>query len=1800
MNTKELHQQTIKGLIQTTVNRTHLDLERRGLIAEGTTVDWNQIRSLDREINLLFTHGMTSRREAQSIRNLIVEVRTRAITTYQGIPNTEDFEVALAKGIQVYSRHIRDNNIRPPNNFAGFQQTLEEQFHWGILELHQRNFQLKPRLTRYRNYRRQVATIIAQFFRDNGANLIFDRLLRAAQQDCCWCLFNYKKLPLYRTTLRDYIEDIYIQADQELQRQGLDIPIAELVQNLETYIANQCTYLHFNLENNAAEVITAVRQRQLARRRIMALNQQGLQDVLNGVLGQHGLNINQILTAVQQAQQATTQALNALPGAGGPREVSIIKVPDFWGKDEEDPYEWVDQFKHAAAANQWQGEARLLNIAKGYLKGAAADWVREATTVGVNRQIVYWDNVNQQPTSLAPRLLEKFAPETRQNKWYQELMTLRQSSTETVDQYALKFQRLLRKVNGNGNLVPAALQVRMFLYGLIPVLTPLVATDNPANLAAAIERARTVETGYNYAPAKAPVPFGNVNTVAGQEVDELTKRIEQLSLNYATLASALVIQPSQGGNRPNRNNYQQNQRTRQQRPTWQGNDRRCYNCDKPGHLARNCTAPKRMQRRTRFNTTRDVHYMDFQDEKEEPEPLFEEEYEEESEVYQYEQEAYPAMRSGRQYIPRRKQPVVDELEKLRRNTEYNANTSRPNHDRTTISGPKINPKMVPAPIESLTEFNVAEYLQNLSSGLSVGQAAHLLPKYRAGMQRAVRRSQSKSTNEKEANLVDSDENEATTAAKVTLRVNGKVQTAIVDSGAATSIITKALLDRLGLSIDRPSKLIVVTANGAQTKSLGIVSQVPIMIEKTSIPTSFQVLESRDEILILGNEWLRKNQAVMDWKQSLLTIQGEHKTSRIHVTFTRTCKVDAWEDSDSEEENSDEEANIYYSDLEYSSDDSLDYNPWTTEQGNPAIYLAEKEQTNEQNQEWNLQKDMHVGPLDYHQQNTFLQMIEEDSDICAASQLDIGRTNILQHEINTSNHLPVAKQAYKANPIKKDFIEKEIDEMEQRGLIRKSKSPWASPIVVVEKKDSAKRLCIDYRGLNKITKIDRYPLPRIDELLESFRTANWFTTLDLASGYWQVEMREEDKEKTAFISHKGLYEFNVMPFGLCNAPSTFQRLMNYILQKFLGKFVAVYLDDIIIYSTTFEQHIDHIHQVFQALRNATLKIKLKKCYFCFPNITFLGHVVGRNGIAPDPAKVEKIKNFPRPTTLKELRGALGLFSYYRKFVRDFSKIAKPMLNLLKQDVPFLWEEQQQTSFEELKQRLMEAPILQYPDFTKPFVLYTDASGTGLGAVLSQIDEEKRERVIAYASRSLNKAECNYGITDQECLAIVWAVKHFEPYLGLLPFRVITDHSALKFLQTAEMPTGRRARWIMYLQQFKFEITYRPGKENKNADALSRITETYCFYIGDENQEGEGSVGTKNFENTYQFINLTPQDLEEDYEGDSEDNISSNDGSISQMMNDIRKDMKELEQLKEKREERWKRTEVNRQKCLEVSHKLIDPEKRKQLRLVSNHSDDEVSERSTTYQYHQDTYTYEPSQFGRLDEWNDEILLPTERQEPNEPSQERQEPAENENGWGPEYYNNDNEWYNPIDETTNENWGLPDLSSEAEQHVEEVWGQYTVAWTYSQNEITTLVNEITETKWVIAGQPLRKSKWKCDDNCDYENHHLHTYCNICQRRIDHQERLNHNCQFGLGLGQIHPDMNPNYLCNYVFWDEPGLTPEFNMEELEEHNHEDRYSQDIEEIRKINQRHQSELNGGGTSRIPFEEPLEVNHHGRRFQPY
>jgi len=275
-------------------------------------------------------------------------------------------------------------------------------------------------------------------------------------------------------------------------------------------------------------------------------------------------------------------------------------------------------------------------------------------------------------------------------------------------------------------------------------------------------------------------------------------------------------------------------------------------------------------------------------------------------------------------------------------------------------------------------------------------------------------------------------------------------------------------------------------------------------------------------------------------------------------------------------------------------------------------------------------------------------------------------------------------------------------------------------------------------------------------------------------------------------------------------------------------MVVYIDDILIYSKTFEEHMEHLRIVFDILRKANLMMKLKKCKFLEQNIEFLGHIVGKDGIKVDPAKIEKVKDLKIPTTVREVRSILGLCSYYRKFVKDFSKIAKPLNELLKKNKDneernpkIEWNEERQKAFETLKRKLIEAPILQSPNFNKEFILITDASGIGLGAVLSQLNNEGKEVVIAYASRTLNETEKRYSNTDRECLAIVWAIRYWHKYLIRARFRIITDHAALKTLQTAKVPIGRRGKWMMELQQYDYKIEHKSGKENKNADALSRL-------------------------------------------------------------------------------------------------------------------------------------------------------------------------------------------------------------------------------------------------------------------------------------------------------------------------------------------------------------------------------------------
>ncbi|GBM38694.1 Retrovirus-related Pol polyprotein from transposon 297, partial [Araneus ventricosus] len=389
-------------------------------------------------------------------------------------------------------------------------------------------------------------------------------------------------------------------------------------------------------------------------------------------------------------------------------------------------------------------------------------------------------------------------------------------------------------------------------------------------------------------------------------------------------------------------------------------------------------------------------------------------------------------------------------------------------------------------------------------------------------------------------------------------------------------------------------------------------------------------------------------------------------------------------------------------------------------------------------------------------------------------------------------------------------------MVDNGIIEESSGPWASPIVLVKKKNGSTRFCVDYRKLNEITIKDSYPLQRIDDTLDALNGSQWFSTLDLKSGYWEVEIQPEEKEKTAFTTGQGLWQFKVMPFGLCNAPATFERLMETVLRGLTSEACLVYLDGIIIVGRTLQEHLNNIRKVFQRLQKANLKLSPKKCRFFRKEVSYLGHVISADGVKTDPEKTKAVVDWPRPETVHDLRSFLGLCTYYRRFVRNFSAIARPLHKLTEARSNFNWTEECEKSFNNLKRALITSPVLTYPRTDKEFILDTDASNEGIGAVLSQkIGNE--ECVIAYFSKSLGKPERNYCVTRKELLAIVKSIEHFHHYLYGRKFLLRTDHASFRWLLNFREPEGQIARWIQRLQEYDFEIQHRKGTSHGNADA-----------------------------------------------------------------------------------------------------------------------------------------------------------------------------------------------------------------------------------------------------------------------------------------------------------------------------------------------------------------------------------------------
>ena len=722
--------------------------------------------------------------------------------------------------------------------------------------------------------------------------------------------------------------------------------------------------------------------------------------------------------------------------------------------------------------------------------------------------------------------------------------------------------------------------------------------------------------------------------------------------------------------------------------------------------------------------------------------------------------------------------------------------------------------------------------------------------------------------------------------------------ALLDSGCEQSVVGRTLIRKVPLE---PTNEKLSTADGTDIPLLG---ETTIYFSVSGLQTSCRVVVT-DVLteLILGIDWLRRNQCVWDFgsssfvmkgRQSQLSckrpkqtvrriileddvvIPGQH-TANVSILVTRSTL--GHEDRDWGLTRKIKDADLVIANTIYDRDQvrsccqvwNISDLPKRLKKGSEIgwaepIEIIETEQSEvsdkRSRQNYETVQD---GPLDLRQIKTipvpdsgmtgirsqdssdsgtgpsdFIQdmldhvdldltdeqnervhrLLEDNREVFSTSEFDLGRTDLVRHKIDTGSNRPFKQQLRRHPMAYLPVIDEHVDKMLANNVCEPSNSPWASNVVLVKKSDGTLRFCIDYRQLNSLTVKDSYPLPRIDTCFDALGDAKYFSTLDLRQGYWQVENDPETADKTTFITRRGAFKFKVLPFGLSNAPAVFQRLMNMVMQGLTWEACLVFLDDIIVISSTFEQHLERLSAVFGRLRSANLKLKPSKCKLFQLKVKFLGSVVSAKGIEPDPDKLAAISDWPVPSNLTELRAFVGLASYYRRHVEGFSDIAKPLSELTKKNQPFIWGPEQQTAFETLKDRLMKYPVLAPPLPEGKYIIDTDASDFAMGAVLQQ-EQHGTVRVIAYASKTFDAAERQYCTTRKELAAVIYALKEFRHYvLGGVHFLLRTDHGALTSLFRTPVPIQQQARYLNFLADYNFDIQHRAGSQHGNSDGLSR--------------------------------------------------------------------------------------------------------------------------------------------------------------------------------------------------------------------------------------------------------------------------------------------------------------------------------------------------------------------------------------------
>eukprot|EP00877_Chromochloris_zofingiensis_P004554 jgi/Chrzof1/1409/Cz10g06220.t1 len=642
--------------------------------------------------------------------------------------------------------------------------------------------------------------------------------------------------------------------------------------------------------------------------------------------------------------------------------------------------------------------------------------------------------------------------------------------------------------------------------------------------------------------------------------------------------------------------------------------------------------------------------------------------------------------------------------------------------------------------------------------------------------------------------------------RIRCRCNGHVSIALVDSGATHSFVSRRFVKMHGLKFAESTGLNwqIKNATGDMHSSTAYIPCAQLKLgDVYRCKTKLIVADVEDDI-ILGKDWLKVHNPSIDWSKDVMVLHADRAKPVVIRAVPEVCDKD---DLFAKCDKHSAKPEVLISNLQAKrllrKSSTAAY----------CCYIKERLDIDAAAAADSKAGDDCTPVVVEALLNEFADVFQEPSGTPAVH--DVHHTIELQEGAK-----PPYRQPYRMSTAELVVLKKQLTELLDKGWIRPSSSAFGAPVLFARKKDGTLRLCIDYRALNAITVKNRYPLPRIDELFDTVRGASVYTRLDLASAYHQIPMAPGDVHKTAFQTRYGQFEFLVVPFGLCNAPSTCQSLMHKIFAPHLDEFVCIYLDDILVYSRSMDEHLEHLRVVLSALREHKLFAKRKKCEFAKASLSFLGHVLSKDGIQVDVSKVQAILDWPQPTDVHELRSFLGMCSYYRRFVPQFAKVAAPLTDLTRNNRSLQeWDVPQQAAFDTLKHLLTTAPVLKQPDPSKPFVLHTDASDFAIGGVLMQ-EHDGHLHPCAYYSRKLSEAEAKPGAYGREMLSVVDNVRHFEHYMDGQHVTVQTDHQAIEWFWKQKSLTKQQVRWMAALQAYDLQLKYIQGRANLVADALSR--------------------------------------------------------------------------------------------------------------------------------------------------------------------------------------------------------------------------------------------------------------------------------------------------------------------------------------------------------------------------------------------